>query len=1262
MAGIAERANDAAPVVPDLPTILPEIPDLPDMPDLPQIQDMPDIPVLVVERDAPVDLPDVPEIPDIPEFPVEPDFPADLPDLPDVPGVPEIPDLPDFPDEPDSPGDKAQVPALPITDDEPDPAPTSAPASDNADLTPDIDLDAILIDEASSPGIGSSVQGPLKEGQHGSALGGSYSFRSNDLGHGREEVFTEARPTRRKTDAADENDISEERRNSGRAGHFPPLEFDESLPVDGLSEDSVRIIRRASSARPRKTPGSTNVETPFGSATKDDEGSGLGAFEDLDLPEMFDDDRSGKQNVVPKPEDLNLSFDDLEPLGPVGKFSHDRPAASGDDEGLDLDVALREDSFSGVSGPSQDPVPSRESYRSDSPFRDSPFQTDSSPGETSGMDDWGGGVPLGAGKPSQEFGAFGEDLFDSGGGLELDLSGHDVVAVPTPGGAAPPPAQAPRPAAVKGRRIARAGGGGAGAGRVALLVLLLAGLVGAILGQTSYGYFGINLITSENAGSGRGSKRSAGAADIVATDTRSSYEDEVRRLETALKSDPDSERDQAALYQVLLRYRERFPVSLAAEPRLVGRLRELQTKVTLVGPSAEKARILEMLAQGQYAEAAAALDMIIMATSEDWEVFHLRGKAALGAGDLPAARKALESALALNKEGIATRLFLARVLKNMNEVQRSRKLLGEILALSPKHLGATVALAELAYLDKNLDEAARLASEVVAIGRAGVDSADLFDAHRVLAWVEDARGSVEGKMRELRAAMAVLPDREETAIVLGRMLLKHGKRGEALAVLEPCRARGCSSEEFLLVYAEAAFEDDRADVAEAVIAEGGAKHPDSPRFQNLKGLRALRADRLLAAVEAFQESVRIDPSFTEGHLNLVNVLAKERKLNDAVAALDAGLKTAAEPINLLILLADLRIQQRDVAAAEATLRRAIAMDPKSTVAQERLGLVLISMGRMEEASKVLATLEEKRVLGRDGALGLATAYLDRREPAKARDVLERLQAIRKNDPLVQSEYGRALGESGQREKAAEVLDQVITNEPSFGLAHFYRGLLLVKQGEIEEGIDRLQTAVRLDGGNTRLRLELARALVSQKEFDATREAKVQLDTVISAYQRGDVPREQRDPDAWVMRGKIMFVEQKYAAAMKDFEAALGEAPSRLDVMNDFGKTLYEMARYGEAIPYFRQVLARDSSHGEGNYYLGRMMLRQGNTRAAKDHLERSVQRDRRLFPEAHRLLGMIYRDERLNSLARKSFETYLELEKDNKAAIEEVRQLLARMR
>jgi tetratricopeptide (TPR) repeat protein len=552
--------------------------------------------------------------------------------------------------------------------------------------------------------------------------------------------------------------------------------------------------------------------------------------------------------------------------------------------------------------------------------------------------------------------------------------------------------------------------------------------------------------------------------------------------------------------------------------------------------------------------------------------------------------------------------------------------------------------------EQNFEEARAMALQVTALGIPGADTEDIFEAHLVLARVYETLGQSPERLSELRIALSLKPGHEATAIETGRLLINGGKRGEALEVLKPCREQGCSTEDFYITFAEAAFADEKPEIGKAAIAEGAEKYPESARFARLMGEFHIKEGHIRSGISSLEAAIQTRPDYVEAYVLLAKALVMEGKLQDAAARLKEGIAKVGDNTELLMLLAGIYSDQKDYPSAEDTLRHAVTSDPTNDAAQLKLGMVVKAQGRNDEAAAILNVLEKKRALDFDGTVALAEAYLAMGDTSRAKDILARLHSENPDDVNGANAYGRALGASQEFAKAIDILNKAAEDAPNDAVSRFYLGDIFMAQKKFKEAIDAYSSAVKLNPDNYGYKLSLAVAYLALGTVDGETEAKNQLDAVLAAYARGDVQPEDQDAEAYLLRGRILFARDKYNLAMKDFEDALNRAPARRDILVEFGRSLFEMTRYDEAATYFKQVLEGDGLNPDANYYLGRIILRNGNTEIARSHLLAAVKRNPAKFPDAHRMLGLIYRDKKMNSLAQQSFKLFLKYTTDKTSA------------
>lgn len=153
-----------------------------------------------------------------------------------------------------------------------------------------------------------------------------------------------------------------------------------------------------------------------------------------------------------------------------------------------------------------------------------------------------------------------------------------------------------------------------------------------------------------------------------------------------------------------------------------------------------------------------------------------------------------------------------------------------------------------------------------------------------------------------------------------------------------------------------------------------------------------------------------------------------------------------------------RLEQNDLAGAEAALRKAIELDPNDAKAYTNLGVALARQGKLEEAIAEYkqATHFDPNSAATHTNLGSALARQGNLEEA----VAEHKQAIRisPTSTAAHTNLGSALARQGKLEEAIAAYRQALRINSSFAEAHYNLGLALSTQGELDEAVIAYQTA------------------------------------------------------------------------------------------------------------------------------------------------------------------------------------------------------------
>lgn len=216
---------------------------------------------------------------------------------------------------------------------------------------------------------------------------------------------------------------------------------------------------------------------------------------------------------------------------------------------------------------------------------------------------------------------------------------------------------------------------------------------------------------------------------------------------------------------------------------------------------------------------------------------------------------------------------------------------------------------------------------------------------------------------------------------------------------------------------------------------------NTPDFQ--AGLKAFAADDLVSAEEAFRQVIRAFPDFAPARGNLGVVLRRLERMAEGQAVFHAALALDPAQGDIWSNLSSLEREQRDNAASEVAVRRALRCAPTHVPALCNLGNLLLDDARYGEAATCYrrALVERPNQAEAHKNLGLALLTLgDLREGYREyewRNIAENLLDLKG-----ELKWPRWQGESLKGKTLVAVTEQ------GFGdVIHFARyGLLIEKLG------------------------------------------------------------------------------------------------------------------------------------------------------------------------------------------------------------------------
>lgn len=199
---------------------------------------------------------------------------------------------------------------------------------------------------------------------------------------------------------------------------------------------------------------------------------------------------------------------------------------------------------------------------------------------------------------------------------------------------------------------------------------------------------------------------------------------------------------------------------------------------------------------------------------------------------------------------------------------------------------------------------------------------------------------------------------------------------------------------------ETAFQKGRYSEAADLFRSYTEEHPDNAWGHYMLGLSAWKSGQHEAALEGFDEALRLDATHRKSLLNSARVLLETSRPKEALERIEKAL--AIEPLSSdgLRLLGRARAELGQIPEAIDAYQRAIALDDKDAWAMNNLGYLYLQQGRVDEALPPLARAVE----------------------------------LRSNAPVFQNNLGMALEQAGHFSGAKEAYQAAVAADSSYSKA------------------------------------------------------------------------------------------------------------------------------------------------------------------------------------------------------------------------------------
>ncbi len=456
--------------------------------------------------------------------------------------------------------------------------------------------------------------------------------------------------------------------------------------------------------------------------------------------------------------------------------------------------------------------------------------------------------------------------------------------------------------------------------------------------------------------------------------------------------------------------------------------------------------------------------------------------------------------------------------------------------------------------------------------------------------------------------------------------------------------------------------------------------PNDLRVRARLGMLYLNARKYQEARDEALFILDRDPSDRDAPIIYAQACAAAPEIAAARRRFDALPASAASAAPVLVAQGVLYLGERNLAAAEAALQRAITTDPKFPAAHAALATLRHAQQQTASAEQALARAASLSPIRSGIRIQYAQFELQAGHPEIAKRTLEEINATapdciapyliladlalqEQNLGVSQSLVGHALERDptnpealalsarvkiagGEPEKAVAILERATALYPQSSETFYSLGLAYAATGDPSHATAALTEALQLTpefpaaalaladlqirtGNSTAAAAGLRRLLKQHPEIPA---ARIALANVCA--RQGDLDEAlshlrilnrtfPRNPDVWVLIGVALVQQGNRTEARRSFEQALELAPNQLAALEQLVTLDLRERNPADALQRVLAQIARNPTSAATHLVLARLYLAQKDTAAAEAALQKAVALDP-AQPAAYMMLAQIY--------------------------------------
>jgi putative PEP-CTERM system TPR-repeat lipoprotein len=525
-------------------------------------------------------------------------------------------------------------------------------------------------------------------------------------------------------------------------------------------------------------------------------------------------------------------------------------------------------------------------------------------------------------------------------------------------------------------------------------------------------------------------------------------------------------------------------------------------------------------AAGQYEKAEIEYRKVLQVAPADPAAIAHLGIIYHDQGRFPQALFFLKRAVELAPDNSDLRLKLCLTELSVGQLKDARQDAERVLQKQPGQDDALLVLAETTFTLKDVQDTTQ------QITKMRQQDKDRPGYHLALATLYLRQGQITNVAPELNQALALDPKLPATQMALGNLYWISNDLERADAAFKAGAELSPQRSPRRVKYAEFKLKTGSVNDAKRILEDVTRNAPDYVPAWNFLAQIAFGQHKLDDCSAILQKVLAKDSINYQAALLDANVKLNRNEVPQAIEELLRLSKTYEHAPEIQLRLGQSYLLNGDDAKAEASLKRALAIDPNYPDAITALADLSIRKGDPAAAELSLERLVKRRPDLSQAHLLLAAAYVSQRNLDQALAVYRRMQPLFPKSPQVPFLTANLLARQNQRAEARKACDQSLELAPDFLPPLEQLVDLDLADKQPQAALDRVKKQVERRPAVPELQLLLAKIYLNQKDYAQAEAA------LLKAIEIA--------PD---MRTSYMLLAQMYIASNKTQQA--------LDKLNSF---------------------------------------------------------------------------------------------------------------